>query len=74
MGILDSFFSNREIKRLEKKVAIVNSFEPKIKALSDAELVAKTSEFKKRLQNGETGDDILPHSLYVVKLLPECWA
>ena len=37
MGILDSFFSNREIKRLEKKVAIVNSFEPKIKALSDAE-------------------------------------
>ena len=67
MGILDSFFSNREIKRLEKKVAIVNSFEPKIKALSDAELVAKTSEFKKRLQNGETVDDILPEAFSVCR-------
>ena len=67
MGILDSFFSNREIKRLEKKVAIVNSFEPKIKALSDAELVAKTSEFKKRLQNGETVDNILPEAFSVCR-------
>lgn len=67
MGFLDSFFSNREIKRLEKKVQLVNSYSDRMKKLSDDELVGKTDEFKKRLKNGETVDDILPEAYAVCR-------
>ncbi len=45
----------------------INSLEPKIKALTDAELRSKTDEFKKRLQAGETLDDLLPEAFAVVR-------
>ncbi len=57
----------REIKKLERVVEDINSFEPKIEALSDAELQGKTAEFKTRLENGETLDDILPEAFAVVR-------
>lgn len=67
MGFLDSIFSKRELKRLEKKVTVVNSFADKVKHLNDSELIAKTSEFQQRLKNGETVDDILPEAYSVCR-------
>ncbi|HEX8792479.1 MAG TPA: preprotein translocase subunit SecA [Polyangiaceae bacterium] len=49
----------REIRRLRPKVEAINALEPTISKLSDAELKAKTAEFKEKLDNGATLDDIL---------------
>ena len=57
----------REIKRLKKIVDIINSLEPEIKALSDEALRSKTGEFKERLAQGETLDDLLPEAFAVVR-------
>ena len=65
MSILDRILragEGRILKELAKIAEVVNSFEPKISALSDAELAAKTSEFKNRLADGETLDDLLPEA------------
>ncbi len=45
----------------------VNKFEPEIQSLSDTELQAKTEEFKKRLQQGESENDLLPEAFAVVR-------
>ncbi len=58
---------DREIKRLQKQVDQINSFEPAIQALSDAELQGKTIEFRNRYQEGETLDDLLPEAFAVVR-------
>ena len=50
---------DREIKKLRPKVEAINALEPRISAMSDAELRAKTAEFKEKLDNGATLDDIL---------------
>jgi preprotein translocase subunit SecA len=57
----------KEIKRLSKKVEEINALEPKIKALSDQQLKAKTLEFKERLAAGETVDDLLCEAFAVVR-------
>jgi preprotein translocase subunit SecA len=49
----------REVKRLLPKVAAINEAEPRMQALSDAELAGKTAEFKQRLANGEPLDELL---------------
>ncbi len=59
--------NDRELKRLRPRVAEINAFEPAIKALSDDQLKAKTAEFKTRLANGETLDDLLPEAFAVVR-------
>ena len=59
--------NDRELKRLRPVVDRVNSFEPAIKALSDAELRGKTVEFRERLGRGETLDDLLPEAFAVVR-------
>ena len=59
--------NDRELKRLKPRVAEVNSFEPAIKALSDEQLKGKTAEFRARLANGETLDDLLPEAFAVVR-------
>ncbi|MBF7081637.1 preprotein translocase subunit SecA [Desulfallas sp. Bu1-1] len=59
--------NSKEIKRLQKIVDRVNALEPEISALSDAELQAKTPEFKGRLERGATLDDILPEAFAVVR-------
>ena len=54
--------SQREVKAIMPLVDKVLALEEEYKALSDHELQAKTGEFKERLQNGETLDDILPEA------------
>ena len=55
--------SQREVKAIMPLVDKVLALEEEYKALSDHELQAKTGEFKERLQNGETLDDILPEEI-----------
>jgi preprotein translocase subunit SecA len=59
--------NDRELKRLAPVVAKVNTFEPAIEPLSDAELRGKTAEFKQRVAGGEPLDDILPEAFAVVR-------
>ena len=54
--------NEKELKRLQPIIDEINSLEPEFQKLSDAELRAKTDEFKARLKNGETLDDILPEA------------
>jgi len=57
----------REVKKLRPVVEAINSREPSLQKLSDAELAAKTSEFKQRLANGEPLDDLLADAFAVVR-------
>lgn len=59
--------NEREIKRLWPVVEQINSFEPQMTDLSDSHLRAKTDEFRKRLEAGETLDDILAEAFAVVR-------
>lgn len=59
MGLLDNMLAKREIKKLEARAKKINSLEPIFESLTDSELKAKTFEFKNRIQQGETVDDIL---------------
>ena len=60
-------YSDRELKRIYPIVDQVDEFEPSIQKLTDTELKAKTPEFKARLANGESLDDILPEAFAVVR-------
>ncbi|ACX51617.1 preprotein translocase, SecA subunit [Ammonifex degensii KC4] len=57
----------REIKRLRGMVARINELEPEVQKLSDEELAAKTQEFKERLAQGATLDDLLYEAFAVVR-------
>ena len=59
--------NKKDIKKLEKAVARINALEPQMEALSDEELQGKTAEFKERLANGQTLDDILEEAFAVVR-------
>ncbi|MFH1703476.1 MAG: preprotein translocase subunit SecA [Nitrospirota bacterium] len=68
--ILRKFFgtkNDRELKRLCPLVEQITSLEAKVTNLSDEQLRDQTEEFKRRLQAGETLDDILPESFAVVR-------
>ena len=70
MGILSSVFksySEKEVKRVMPIVEEINNLEETISKLSDEELKAKTAEFKKKLADGSSLDDILPESFAVVR-------
>ena len=70
MGLFSKIFgtySEKEVKRVMPIVDKINGLEPKISKLSDEELTGKTQEFKKRLNEGETLDDILPEAFAVVR-------
>ena len=69
MGVIKKLFnySEKEVKRVMPIVEQINSLEDSMKKLSDAELRNKTDEFKKRLSEGETLDDILPEAFAVVR-------
>ncbi|MGE4282155.1 MAG: preprotein translocase subunit SecA [Clostridia bacterium] len=70
MKILEKIFGNysdKEIKRLIPIVDKIDSLEPSIKVLSDEQLKEKTIEFKQRLSEGSTLDDILPEAFAVVR-------
>ena len=57
----------RRVKRLAEQAAYVTSLEPDFEALSDADLQAKTAEFKQRLDNGESLEDILFEAFAAVR-------
>ena len=59
--------NERELKRMRKIVDQINALEPTISALSDADLSAKTPEFKQRYQNGESLDKLLPEAFAVCR-------
>lgn len=59
--------NDRKVRQLRPVVEKINAFEPAISALSDEQLSAKTNEFRKRLSQGETLDDILPEAFAVVR-------
>jgi len=63
--------NDRYLKKLRKVVDEINKIEPEIKALSDAELKAKTIEFKERLASGESLDSILVEAFAVVRSASE---
>lgn len=70
MGLFSKIFgtySEKEVKRVMPIVDKINGLEPEISKLSDEELTGKTQEFKKRLNEGETLDDILPEAFAVVR-------
>ncbi|MDA3815286.1 MAG: preprotein translocase subunit SecA [Patescibacteria group bacterium] len=65
MGILDKIFGNanqREIEKIKKIVEQINSLEKDFEKFSDEEIKEKTAEFKKRLKNKETLNEILPEA------------
>ena len=59
--------TEHELKKMWPIVRRINDLEPKLAGLSDASLQEKTFEFKNRLANGETLDDILPEAFAVVR-------
>jgi preprotein translocase subunit SecA len=59
--------SERELKRIRSTVDSIEAMRPIMQALSDEELKGKTEEFKKRLADGETLDDIMPEAYAVVR-------
>ena len=68
--ILSKIFGTRNqriLKQIQKTVVAINAMEPKIKILSDEALKAKTVEFRQRLQQGETVDDLLVEAFAVVR-------
>src|SRR5579871_2507943 len=64
-GIIDG--NEREVARLRRTARAVNELEAEIAALSDADLQAKTAEFRGRLEQGELLDDMLPETFAVVR-------
>lgn len=70
MGVVEKIFgthSEREVKRILPIVDKIEALEPEFIKLSDEELKAKTTEFKNRLKNGETLDDILVEAYATVR-------
>ena len=70
MNVIQKVFgthSERELKRIEPLVEKIEGLRPSMQQLTDAELKAKTDEFKKRLSEGETLDDLLPEAFAVVR-------
>jgi preprotein translocase subunit SecA len=59
--------NDRELKKIRPLVGQIAEFEPRIRALSDLELQGKTAEFRERLKNGSTLDDLLPEAFAVVR-------
>ena len=70
MSFMEKIFgthSERELKLINKTIDKIESLRPDMQKLSDEELRAKTAEFKKRLAEGETLDDLLPEAYAVVR-------
>ena len=68
--ITDKIFgthSERELRRIEPTIRKIESLRPDMQALSDEELRGKTVEFRKRLSEGETLDDLLPEAFAAVR-------
>ena len=70
MSIFNKIFgssNSRKLKKIQRSVVIVNSFEEEFQALNDDELKAKTAEFRQRFDSGESLESILPQAFAVVR-------
>lgn len=70
LGIVKKIFGDtneRDVKRLMKTVELINKIEPDFEKLSDEELQAKTEEFKARVEQGTTAEEILPEAFATVR-------
>ncbi|MGL5338568.1 MAG: preprotein translocase subunit SecA, partial [Aeromonas veronii] len=59
--------NDRTLKALRKIVKQINAMEPQFEALSDAELQAKTAEYRQRIEQGETLEQLLPEAFATVR-------
>ncbi|MGB2908244.1 MAG: preprotein translocase subunit SecA [Candidatus Aminicenantaceae bacterium] len=59
--------TERDMKRLQPQVNTINDLEPAVQKLSDEQLISKTAEFKQKLAQGASLDDILPEAFAVVR-------
>lgn len=70
MGIMNKVFgthSERELKRINPIVEKIESYRPSMVEMPDEQLKGKTKEFKKRLEDGETLDQLMPEAYAVVR-------
>ncbi|MDP1510214.1 preprotein translocase subunit SecA [Paenibacillus sp. CMAA1739] len=70
LGIVKKIFGDtneRDVKRLMKTVELINKIEPDFEKLSDEELKAKTAEFRERIEQGATAEEILPEAFATVR-------
>ena len=70
MNVIEKIFgthSSRELKRIDPLVDKIEALRPTMQALSDEELRGKTDEYRKRLTEGETLDDLLPEAYATVR-------
>ena len=69
LGILSRLLDSNEkqIKKIDPQIAAINNLEKKTEKLTDASLKAKTAEFRKRLEKGETLDELLPEAFATVR-------
>ena len=70
LGFLKRFLGDNNdqyIAAYQKVVEKINALEPEMQGLTDDKLTGKTNEFRERLKNGETLDDILPEAFAVVR-------
>src|SRR3989344_1461660 len=63
--LLDS--NEKQIKKIDPQIAAINSLEKSVEKLTDTGLKAQTAEFRKRLEKGETLDDLLPEAFATVR-------
>ena len=69
-SLLTRIFGSRNerlLRQFQKSVARINAYEPELEKLSDTDLQAKTAEFKQRLADGATLDQILPEAFAVCR-------
>ncbi len=69
-NLLKKVFGSRNerlVKRMSKRVAVINALEPEVEKLTDAELRDKTADFRRRLEEGAALADILPEAFAVVR-------
>lgn len=67
MGLLDNFLAKRYLNKMDKVVDQINALEPSMEKLSDDELRQKTAEFKERIANGASTDDLLVEAFAVCR-------
>lgn len=70
LGLVKKIFgdtNDRDVKRLMKTVDIINKLEPDFVKLTDEQLKAKTTEFRARIEKGETLDELLPEAFATVR-------
>ena len=59
--------NDRTLKKIQPFVPVINDFEPRLQPLTNDQLRAKTAEFREKLSQGATLDDILPEAFAVVR-------